>query len=34
LIEVKDWIKKNGFTYLENWVDNFVGGWDIGFLLK
>jgi transposase len=29
LIEVKDWIKKNGFTYLENWVDNFVGGWDI-----
>jgi transposase len=29
LIEVKDWIKKNGFSYLENWVDNFVGGWDI-----
>ena len=28
LIEVKAWIKKNGFKNLENWVDNFVGGWD------
>jgi transposase len=28
LIEVKSWIKKNGFKNLENWVDNFVGGWD------
>lgn len=28
LIEVKDWIKKNGFKNLENWVDNFIGGWD------
>jgi transposase len=29
LIEVKSWIKENGFKYLENWVDNFVGGWEI-----
>ena len=29
LVEVKDWITQNGFKYLENWVKNFVGGWDI-----
>jgi transposase len=29
LIEVKKWIKKNGFTHLEHWVENFVGGWEI-----
>ena len=29
LIEVKSWIKKNNFKYLESWVENFVGGWDI-----
>jgi transposase len=28
LIEVKNWIKKNGFRFLENWVDNFIGGWE------
>lgn len=28
LIEVKSWIKKNNFRFLENWVENFVGGWD------
>lgn len=28
LIEVKNWIKKNGFTHLDSWVDNFIGGWD------
>jgi transposase len=26
---VKNWIKKNGFSHLDKWVDNFVGGWDI-----
>jgi transposase len=29
LIETKKWIKEGGFKYLENWVNNFVSGWDI-----
>jgi len=29
LIEVKSWIKTNGFKHLDHWVENFVGGWDI-----
>jgi transposase len=28
LIETKRWIKEGGFSFLENWVDNFVSGWD------
>ena len=28
LIQVKDWIKKDTFKYLETWVDNFISGWD------
>ena len=29
LIETKSWIKEGGFKFLDNWVDNFVSGWDI-----
>lgn len=29
LIETKRWIKEGGFKFLDNWVDNFVSGWDI-----
>jgi transposase len=29
LVEVKDWIAEGGFNYLKNWVENFIGGWEI-----
>lgn len=29
LIEVKDWIKENGFDHLDHWIENFISGWDI-----
>lgn len=29
LVIVKDWIKEGGFNHLENWVENFIGGWEI-----
>ena len=28
LIQVRDWIKKDCFKFLQTWVDNFINGWD------